>query len=160
MRADGATEPAKAAQDADIAGSAAHLGTTGVGVSPRVQELCRAELLSFSPNIRARSALDQLCRAHLHAAPVVLDNGRAVGVIAKGDLTGELGSAYVADRMSTPTVAIAADATVREAAELAAAHALHHLVVTERGVTVGFLSALDLLRALLDAPRSAEAPPR
>jgi predicted transcriptional regulator len=122
-------------------------------------ELCHGRLFSLRANMPASAALDALRRMNIHGAPVLSD-ARAVGIVTLGDLVGDLGNALVADRMTQAVVAVETDVPVAEAAARMAHHSVHHLVVNRRGETVGFLSALDVVRALIGRPmrRPAELP--
>jgi CBS domain-containing protein len=52
--------------------------------------------------------------------------------------------------MSSPVVTVLATAPVSQAAEMLARTELHHLVVTDtKGLAVGFVSAIDVIRAQL-----------
>lgn len=120
-----------------------------------VLELCSVGVVTVRAQELAHEALETLRQVGIHGAPVV--NGeRAVGVITTGDLAGSLDNAYVADRMSTPVVAIDASTSVWDAAQAMTGHCVHHLVVTQRGVVVGFVSALDIIRGLLHPGAQAE----
>jgi CBS domain-containing protein len=116
-----------------------------------VSELCNREVFTVRAQTRAAETLDALVRLQIHGAPVV-NGDRAVGVITIGDLVGDLGEAYVDDRMSEPGVAVEASTPITLAAETMADHCVHHLVVTQRGRLVGFLSALDIIRGYLGRP--------
>ena len=113
------------------------------------RQLCTRELVAVRATMPAREALQILVDARIHAAPVVRDDGRAVGVVAMADLVGALGQLYVSDRMSSPTVTVEGSASVQEVARAMADHQLHHLVVVDQGKAIGFLSALDVIAALV-----------
>ena len=116
-----------------------------------VSELCNREVFTVRAQTKAAEALDALVRLRIHGAPVV-NGDRAVGVITIGDLVGDLGEAYVEDRMTEPGVAVEASTPIPLAADAMADHCVHHLVVTERGRVVGFLSSLDIIRGFLGRP--------
>ena len=119
------------------------------------------KLFSLWPDDPASEALDYLRMLNIHAAPVLDEaSHEPQGVIAIGDLTGDLTSRRVADVMSTPARFTVQSAPVREAALLIAETGLHHLVVVDdSGRAVGFLSVIDVVRALLHPSHGAEEAP-
>ena len=124
-----------------------------------VGELCHREVFTVPATMPARDVLDALARMRIHGAPVI-KGAEAVGVITVGDLTGDLTDATTEDRMTQPAIAILPDTPIARAAHAMADHHLHHLVVSEGGRVVGFLSALDIVRGFLGRPprRPAELP--
>ncbi len=119
------------------------------------------QLFSLCPDDAAAEALDYLQMLNIHAAPVVDEaSHEPLGVISISDLTGELGPHQVQDLMSTPARVTILSAAVHEAAQQIAETGLHHLVVVDDGGSaVGFLSVVDVVRALLQPSEGAEASP-
>lgn len=108
------------------------------------------ELFALRPDEAAKDARAYLQTLGIHAAPVLDDAGKPVGMLSVSDLLGELGSVPVSERMSSPVVGIGAAEDVDAAARLFAETGYHHLVVVdEGGKAVGFLSIVDSLRALV-----------
>lgn len=86
-----------------------------------------------------------------------------VDVIALGASSGRrTGSALplpprvAADIMTTSVVTIPCTATIRAAAQALAAHAIHHVFVTDRRLLMGIVGATDIVAAVRDARVSAE----
>lgn len=115
-----------------------------------VAEVMNDDLFAVRPAEAASTALDYLLRIGIHAAPVLDDAGRPVGMIAISDLVGALEDLLVEERMSTPAITVPRDAPVEEAANRLADTGYHHLAVVDgAGRAVGFLSAIDVIRAHL-----------
>ncbi len=126
-----------------------------------VQDIMTPQLFSLWPDDAADEALDYLRMLNIHAAPVLdEETHEPLGVVSIGDLTGDLGNARVSDRMSRPARMTIETAAVHEAAQTIADSGLHHLVVvddTQRAV--GFLSAVDVIKAFLNPSEGAEKAP-
>lgn len=109
------------------------------------------EVLTLRPHLPLADARHQLLAFGVSAAPVVDDAHRPVGVLSVRDILDVNGTA--ADRMNRPVLCVPSAALVEDAARQLAATRVHHLVVVDgAGGTVGMLSTLDLLRALLGMP--------
>jgi CBS domain-containing protein len=122
----------------------------------------------------------RLSEGRVTGAPVVDDDGRAVGVLSQHDLmrhessrssAGDAGHFYtdveeyrdlaatrvdrsatkVAELMTRDVVAVDRATSARDAAALLRERRIHRLLVTETGVLVGVVTSLDLLAAL-EAP--------
>lgn len=119
------------------------------------------QLFSLWPGDTAADALDYLRMLNIHAAPVLDEQTHEpIGVVSLGDLTGRLTDVRVGDRMSTPARATIETAAVHEAAHTIAETGLHHLVVVDDDRrAVGFLSVVDVVKALLRPSEGAEKAP-
>ncbi len=124
-----------------------------------------------------REAGKRLAEGRVTGAPVVDEEGRAVGVVSQQDLVrhesgtssvGAEGQFYtdvddyrdlasvpvdrsattVAEIMTREIVSVDRTTTAREAAALLRSRRIHRLLVTEAGVLVGVVTSLDLLAAL------------
>jgi hypothetical protein len=116
-----------------------------------VREIMNQEVLTIAPDMPLADARQQLRAFGVGAAPVVGDDRRPVGVLSIKDILDLNGIA--ADRMSRPALCAPSSALVEDAARQLAVTRVHHLVVVDGGGgTVGMLSTLDLLRALLGLP--------
>jgi CBS domain-containing protein len=130
-----------------------------------VREIMTPQLFSCVPGEQAGGALEYLMMLNIHAAPVLdEDSHEPVGMISLSDLTGELGDAKVGERMSYPAAFVLHTAPVGEAARVIAHTGFHHLVVVDgEHRAVGFLSAIDVIRAQHGWTRpgapAAEPPP-
>lgn len=116
-----------------------------------VDQIMTRQLFHCTSDDSATDALEYLRMLNIHAAPVFEGEGRApVGIVALSDLTGALDRVKVVDRMSSPVVTVLGTATVTEAAELIVRTELHHLIVANAGGNaIGFVSAVDIIRAQL-----------
>jgi CBS domain-containing protein len=114
-----------------------------------VSEIMTRQLFSCAPDEPASGALGYLMMFNIHAAPVLdEETHEPLGMIALSDLTGELGGATVRSRMSYPAAFVLQSAPVGEAARVVAHTGFHHLVVVDADHrAVGFISAIDVIRA-------------
>ena len=126
-----------------------------------VHDIMTRQLFSLWPGDTATEALDYLRMLNIHAAPVLDEQTHEpIGVLSIGDLTGTLTLAKVSDRMSTPARVTIETAAVHEAAQVIAETGLHHLVVVDEDRrAVGFLSVVDVVKALLNPSEGAEKAP-
>jgi len=109
------------------------------------------EVLTLRPDMALHDANHLLRSFGVGAAPVVADDGKPLGVLSVRDSLDLEGRAT--DRMTRPALCISSSALVEDAARRLAETNVHHLVVVDSsGCTVGMLSSLDLLRALLGMP--------
>lgn len=124
-----------------------------------VREIQSPELFSLSPGDSLDNALAYLMALGISSAPVVDETGHLRGIISLRDLLQrERDGVTVAQQMSTPAVSVGQDATIEDAGELIGRTGHHHLpVVDERGVPVGMVSSLDVIRGLLGQPAAHPA---
>jgi CBS domain len=116
-----------------------------------VREIMNREVLTLRPEMALPDASHLLRNFGVGAAPVVGDDGKPLGVLSVRDSLETEGRAK--DRMTRPALCISSSALVEDAARRLAETNVHHLVVVDSsGGTVGMLSSLDLLRALLGMP--------
>ena len=109
------------------------------------------EVLTLRPEMPLHDANHLLRSFGVGAAPVVGDDGKPLGVLSVRDALDTEGRTQ--DRMTRPALCISSSALVEDAARRLAETNVHHLVVVDSsGGTVGMLSSLDLLRALLGMP--------
>lgn len=142
-----------------------------------VADLMNSEVVCLRPEMTVRQAEQLFDEKRIGGAPVVDDSGEPVGVVSQRDLirhqaepgtAGSTGRFYTdvedyrdlesapVDTSSTPVsqvmtpdvLCIERDADVADAARAMRHHRIHRLLVTQQGVLVGILSALDLLAAL------------
>jgi CBS domain-containing protein len=122
-----------------------------VTMARTVDEIMNREVLTVGPEATTREVRDLLRSFGLSALPVVDDARRPLGVLSLRDL---LETESVAHRqMSKPAMCVSISATVEDAARQLARTDRHHLIVVDgAGCTVGVVSTLDLLRALVGMP--------
>lgn len=110
------------------------------------------ELFAIRPDDSAERVLRYLLLLGLTGAPVIDDEGKPIGMFSLRDHLTRAGET-VLHRMSTPALAIWAKASLADAAELLGDTGAHRVVVVnEKGVAVGVLSALDLTRSFVGKP--------
>ncbi len=110
---------------------------------------------TVTPEAARPSVVAAIQQSQIGAVPVV-NQGRLVGVISKGDLLARAGT--VARELMTPVIhSVPPDLPVRAAAQRLLAMRVHRLFVVAAGVPVGIVTATDFLRELL-AAEAQEAP--
>jgi CBS domain-containing protein len=141
----------------------------------RVHELMNPDVLCLKPDTTVREAEQLLARRGVSGAPVVDERGRAVGVVSQSDLVRhqaqrttaeESGRFYsdveeyrdiasarvdrsdmpVSEVMTREIYAVSRDTGVAAAASVMRERHVHRLLVTDRGVLVGVVTSMDLLR--------------
>lgn len=118
-----------------------------------VQEIMNRELLSLRVDERAEDAREYIRTLGVHAAPVLDAAGMPIGMLSISDLLGNVKNDSVEDRMSTPIIGVRQDEEIDTAARTFARTGFHHMVVVDAaGKAVGFLSVLDVMRAMLGLP--------
>ena len=142
-----------------------------------VGELMNPDVVALRPEMTVPEAQEVLARKSVSGAPVVDDAGRVVGVVSQNDLVrrsahaptaAEAGSFFtsdadfedlgrvpaapsatrVAEVMSRRVYQVARDTGVAIAANVMRERRVHRLLVTDRGVLVGVVTSLDLLRVV------------
>jgi CBS domain-containing protein len=121
-------------------------------MSSRVREIMNAELFRVRSGDAASDVLNGILALGITGAPVVDDKGRPLGMVSLRDLVGRTGT-RAGDHMTSPAVTIEGDARIAEAGHRLAETGRHRLVVVDaEGRTIGVVSALDVVRALLGLP--------
>jgi len=123
-----------------------------------------------------KQIVQSLARNRISSVPVIDDDRKVVGMVTESDLLAHMAKGHpspvpskrrlgagrdrrrkeeaeiAADLMTSPAVTIPAEASVADAAKLAAKSKVHRLpVVDSAGVLVGIVSRGDLLKCLLRA---------
>ncbi len=142
-----------------------------------VGELMNPDVVALRPETPVPKAQALLAERSVSGAPVVDDTGRVVGVVSQNDLVrsaahpdsarargvffssdedfADLGETplspsalLVRDVMTSRVHHVARDTGVAVAANIMRERRIHRLLVTERGVLVGVVTSLDLLRVV------------
>lgn len=117
-----------------------------------VADIMNPKLLYLRDGDRLALVREQILKFGITAVPLLDDEHRPVGVVSLRDVVG--GSITP----TSPAQTIEATASIEDGARALAESSLHHLVVVDdKGVAVGMVSAVDFLRAMTGlAPRHPE----
>jgi CBS domain-containing protein len=119
---------------------------------------------SVSPDSRVLEIVDLLVQRRIGAV-LVLEGGRAVGIVSERDIVrclavkgGAVMELEARDVMTSPVITIRPDETVCDAMELMTDRRIRHLPVVESGELVGIVSIGDLVkRRIAEAEQEALA---
>lgn len=124
-------------------------------MNKQITSLIEESVITVALNDTVETVEKVLDSHHLSCVPVINAQGECFGVISAPDLV-HFHSARknpIAERaweMCThKTIAVSADISVKEAAELMVENNIHHLVVVEDGSVRGIVSSIDILRGAL-----------
>jgi CBS domain-containing protein len=124
-------------------------------MSSIVRDIMNPKLLYVRDGDPMTPVRAQIIRYGVTGVPVLDDDHRPVGFVSLRDLSTDEDQV----RVSCPAVTVQDTETVANAARKLAESTHHHLVVVDdRGVAVGMVSAVDLLRELVGVP--PRHPPR
>lgn len=114
-----------------------------------VRDLMTDDLITVAPTDPVGRVRDLMVALGVHSIPVV-ETDEVVGIITTSDLVDDWpDDLKVIELMTFKPLAISAEASISEAAGQMIDAQIHHLLVEEDGLTVGLLSSLDLLKALV-----------
>ncbi len=130
-----------------------------LAISNQTSAFERSVMTCISPPIVAReeTPVEELARVLKESANIAIvdELESVVGVVSRTDLVaaGVQGRRMqtAADIMTRGAVTIPSTSTIRGAACAMAAHAIHHIYVTERRLLMGVVSTLDIVAAVRDA---------
>jgi len=132
----------------------------------KVRDLPPGDLLSVDPETTIAEVARQM-RTSDSDSVAVMSGGRLVGIITERDILVSLGAGQdpdgesVGDHLTREVVYAAPDWSLEEAAVAMVQGGFRHLIVLERGETVGILSVRDVVRcwtedgAICPVPASA-----
>jgi CBS domain-containing protein len=135
----------------------------------RVVEGMSPTVLTVGPDHTLRAVARLMSRRAVGAAVVLDPDGQGPGIITERDILSALGadqdpdSEVVADHLTKDAVYAAPDWSLEEAAAAMVRGGFRHLIVVERGETVGIISVRDIVRcwtddgAICPVPASAAA---
>lgn len=110
-----------------------------------VAEIMNPKLLYIREGDRLTMARSKIIEFGVTAVPILDEDHRPVGVVSLRDLD-RVGHVEA----TSPVHVVKASASLEEGARVIADTGLHHLVVvSDEGVAVGMVSAIDFVRALL-----------
>jgi CBS domain-containing protein len=120
-----------------------------------IAELMSTDVRTVTATDLVGTVRDLMVEHAVHGVPVVGADGSVVGIMTSSDLVeGWDPAAGVETVMSECVVTTAPGTTVTEAARELLDRRIHHLVVVDNARVVGVVSSFDLLRALLEEPRT------
>jgi CBS domain-containing protein len=120
-----------------------------------VEHIMNHEVYTVRPSEPAGEVLGMILTLGITAAPVVDDDGVALGLVSLRNLARAKRDEPVSKHMTSPLATVPRDASVEEAGREMGQLAYHHLVVVdEAGKVVGFVSSLDVIRGLVGLPAS------
>lgn len=117
-----------------------------------VREGMSAVVLTIGPGHTLREAARKMTEKGVGAALVIDEQAPGPGIISERDLLTSLGngedpdSERVGDHMSESVITAAPEWSLERAASEMANRRIRHLVIVERGETVGVLSMRDIMR--------------
>ena len=120
----------------------------GEGMSPTV--------LTVGPDHTLRAVARLMTRRQVGAAVVLDPEGQGPGIITERDILASLAAEQdpdrelVAEHLTKDAVYASPDWSLEEAAAATVRGGFRHLIVVERGETVGILSVRDVVRCWLD----------
>jgi CBS domain-containing protein len=127
-------------------------------MSATVGEIMNTELFSVGPQDTVQTTLAGILGLEITAAPVLDAERHPLGVVSLRDLLGREGLT-ASERMTAPAVVVREQARIVDAARLIGETGFRHLVVVdERGLAIGMVSAIDIVRALVGLPARHPAP--
>lgn len=125
------------------------------------RDIMTREVITLAPDLRLDEATNLLLRYRIHGAPVVLSDGRLVGMISFMDLAHRAGEdVSVQDVMSPDPVVASEDTPVAELARLMLDRLVRRVAIVANGRVVGVVSASDIVQlfvSLHEEPRRTGA---
>jgi len=129
-----------------------------------VSQAMEKSVMVVELNITARECAVAMAKRGVSCA-VITQNGRAVGIVTERDLVSKVmaeaidaDKVLVRDIMSTPLIAIAPDALLKEAAELMVEYRVRRLVVLDgTSALVGIVTTGDIARTMAEKHGYREA---
>ncbi len=122
-----------------------------------VQEIMTKDVISLSPAMPIKEAIDLLLRHRIHGAPVVDGSGRLLGMVSFVDLAAK-GGATVQDIMVTDPVWAPAHASIEKVAALMLDQMARRVPIVAEGRVVGVVSASDIIELFLSLHEEVEIP--
>ncbi|MCC7359532.1 MAG: CBS domain-containing protein [Anaerolineales bacterium] len=132
----------------------------------QIRDWMTADPITAPPTMSLPEALQVMARHNIRRLPVV-DNGKLVGIVTRGDLRGAQPSRatslsvfelhYLVGRitldqiMTRDPLTVEADTTVQDAARLMLQHKISGLPVMRQGKLVGIITESDIFRLVVRA---------
>lgn len=113
----------------------------------RARDIMTHEVISIRPDATVHEAARLLSDYSISGAPVLLRDGRMVGIITQADLISKEGET-VADLMTTRVICAREETSVDEVAQLLTSNRFKRLPVVRGERVVGVVSRADIVRML------------
>ena len=133
----------------------------------QARDLMQSRLVTTHEDEPVTALCDRLQAAHVHAAPVVDNDGRLIGIVSIedvlfGDSLGQERDSptRVAEIMTSPVFSVTEDQGVAEICETMWNYRVHHLPVEGHGRLVGIVSSLDICRLVKERGLRPATPPK
>lgn len=108
------------------------------------------KLVTCGPKHKVADVMGLMVKNKVSGLPVVDDAGKVVGVITEADVLTNRKTTGVQTAMSANPVTIAADATIKEAADLLSGKKIKRaLVLKDDGSLWGVVSRTDVIKAMM-----------
>ena len=116
-----------------------------------IQEIMSSPVVVTRKGTQLKHTRDLFARKGINAIPVLEEDGEICGIISSSDVAkAHSDETKVEDIMSTMVHIVLKNNRIQDAAKTMLKHKVHHLVVMEEGQTVGMVSSLDIIGAMLD----------
>jgi len=120
----------------------------------RVLDIMTPHVVTLSPEVPLRAAIDTLVACRIGGAPV-LDGGKMVGVLSAPDIlefesVTPMGDHTVGEAMSRSVCTVPEGLEISSAAERMLAAGAQRALVTRGGMIAGILTTTDILRAVAE----------
>jgi CBS domain-containing protein len=131
-------------------------GLSAKGAAMQVSEGMSPTVLTVGPDHTLRAVAQLMSRRIVGAAVVMDPDGAGPGIITERDILRSVGAGenpeteLVAAHLTSDVVYAAPDWSLEEAAAAMVQGGFRHLIVVERGETVGILSVRDVVRCWTD----------
>lgn len=123
---------------------------------PTAGEIMSRDPLTLHPQDSVGTALAAMLSRKVTCAPVTDDHGHPLGLLSLYDIVSKSSGSTARTRMTSPAIVIGKEASLGVVARLLAATRRGRLVVVDReGRTVGVVTALDVVGALVHQPSAA-----
>lgn len=103
------------------------------------------DVVTARPDMSVQDLKELLARHHISGVPVVIDDGRVVGVVSLSDLLKKSGRS-VGDFMTSPAITVDESAGIEEVAAIMSIRGINRIPVLREGRLVGIIARSDIVR--------------
>lgn len=116
-----------------------------------IHEIMSTPVVATRKGAQLKHTRELFARKEINAIPVLEEDGEIAGIVSAIDVaTTHDDETKVEDIMTKKVHVVMKNNRVQDAAKTMLKHSVHHLVVMEDGQVIGMVSALDIIKALLD----------